>query len=153
MLKIPLQIRKFVAEQKMLFLPVLLHHKLVSGNVQFLIDTGSPFTVLSPREGIRFRYQLKELSRKPSAVVQLAGFKFKRFPLNDSVTFTFIDETGTPQSTNYSNLQLLSPTKVDERTLKECQHIPSIIGIDFLEDKGITLIYNPSRNSAFLEYP
>jgi len=46
---------------------------------------------------------------------------------------------------------VLIPTKIDKKTLRDVQHIPSLIGNDFLEDQGFTLIFNPSNKSAYLE--
>ena len=62
--RVPLQIRKFVDSQKMLFLPTLFRHDVHVGPVEFLVDTGSPITLLSPRERLRFQYPLRELSSR-----------------------------------------------------------------------------------------
>lgn len=137
----------------MLFLPAIYHHNNVIGKMEFLIDTGSPFTVISPREGLRFRYPLKQMSRQNAATVQLAGFKFKRYPLGAGVSLTVEDDSRNPINLAYAGMSLLTPTKCDDTNLKACKHIPSIIGVDFMTSKDATLVYNPRRNIAFFELP
>lgn len=137
----------------MLFLPAIFHHNTIVGRVEFLLDTGSPFTVLSPREGLRFRYPLKQLSKLPSAACQLAGFKFKRHSLGVGVTLTVTDNKMNPVLIKYDSVGLLSPTKFDDINLEECEKIPSIIGVDFLEAKDATLVFNPKRKIAYLDLP
>jgi hypothetical protein len=59
-------------------------------------------------------------------------------------------ENGQYFSVNTS-MGVLIPTKIDKKTLRDVQHIPSLIGNDFLEDQGFTLVFNPSNKSAYLE--
>lgn len=46
----------------------------------------------------------------------------------------------------------LVPTKIDNKTLDEVKHIPSIIGNEFLEEQKLTLYFNPSNRVVYLEY-
>lgn len=48
------------------------------------------------------------------------------------------------------NVDVLVPTKMDVKSMDEIQHIPSIIGTDFLEDNGFQLVFDPKARTGFL---
>ena len=81
--------------------------------------------------------------------VSLAGFRFLRHQLPNS-HLNFKMEDGQYFSVNMS-MGVLIPTKIDKKTLRDMQHIPSLIGNDFLEDQGFTLVFNPNKKLAYLE--
>ena len=152
--RIPLHIRKFVGSEKMLFLPTLYRHGLRVGAIEFLIDTGSPVTLIGPREGLRFTYPLRELSTKIGVpMINLAGYKFKRHRLIGGVDLTLADSHGASFVINYDEFNLLTPTKFHDINNEQCKKIPSIIGVDFITKLDATLVYCPNRDVAYLDFP
>ena len=152
MFRVPLQVRKFASEEKFIFLPAFIRLGTIAGQIQLLVDTGSPFTVLAPRDGIRFRLPLKRYARQNAKTVQLAGYLFKKFPL-DKATLTITDEKDDPYHVTTDTVELLTPTKVNKQTMRDTQHIPSIVGLNWLTEQDVTLVYNPNRSIAFLDFP
>lgn len=82
--------------------------------------------------------------------VSLAGFRFFNHPIK-GVTMYFKDEGGKLLKMDLPSMGGLIPTKIDEKTLDEVKHIPTMLGNDFLEDQRFTLSFNPSGRVAFLE--
>jgi hypothetical protein len=118
------------------------------GFIEALVDTGSPFTVLSTTDALKLKLPIKTM-RKGSPVA-LAGFRFLCHQLPNS-HLNFKMEDGQYFTVNTS-MGVLVPTKMDKKTLRDIQHIPSLIGNDFLEDQGLALIFNPSAKIAYLEH-
>jgi len=82
--------------------------------------------------------------------VSLAGFRFLKSKLGKA-SLTFRVSTENAIRLEVPNLGVLVPTKMSRKILKDIQHIPSIIGNDFLEDHRFTLFFNPSQKIAYLE--
>lgn len=142
--------RKFIQERYFPFVTFSMRAPGVTGFIDALIDTGSPFTVLSPKDIMSSRLSLKTMQR--GETVSLAGFRFFNYPLKE-VTMFFKDENRNLLKIELPLMGALVPTKIDEKTLDEVKHIPTIIGNDFLEDQHFTLTFNPSERVAFLERP
>jgi len=53
---------------------------------------------------------------------------------------------------NLPTIGSLIPTKINEKTMKEVKHIPTIIGNDFLEEQKLAFYFNPSASIVYLEY-
>lgn len=118
------------------------------GHIDALIDTGSPFTVLSTKDIMSSRLSIKTMQR--GETVSLAGFRFFNYPIK-SPTMYFKDEDGKLLKIELPSIGGLIPTKTDEKTLDEVKDIPTILGNDFLEDQRFTLSFNPSARVAFIE--
>jgi hypothetical protein len=82
--------------------------------------------------------------------VALAGFHFFNHPIK-GVTISFRTETEELLKINLPSIGSLIPTKIDERILDEIKSIPSIVGNDFLEEQNLSLVFNPSARTAYLE--
>jgi len=116
--------------------------------VEALIDTGSPFTVLSPVDAMKMRLPIK--SMRKGLGVSLAGFRFFKHNLKNA-SFTFKTADGGAISLQVQNLGVLVQTKINNKVLEDIKPIPSIIGNDFLEEHKLTLFFNPSQKIAYLE--
>jgi hypothetical protein len=114
-----------------------------------LIDTGSPYTGLSPKEVLKSRIRMKGAKGKR---LRLAGQKFVASPLNGA-RLNFRTEDGDVLSYEYDGMTAFIPTKTDSDTLKEVQSIPTIIGTDFLETFGLALFFDAKSEVAYLEAP
>ncbi len=149
-MRIHCSVRKFIRERYFPFVTFSMRTSGFTGFVDALIDTGSPFTVLSPKDIMSSRLSLKTMQR--GETVSLAGSRFFNYTLKD-VTMFFKDENGNLLKIELPSMGALVPTKIDEKTLDEVKHIPTIVGNDFLEDQHFTLCFNPSERVAFLERP
>jgi len=116
--------------------------------VEALIDTGSPWTILSTKDAMKMRLPIKRMRKGQS--VGLAGFKFFKHNIGNA-SFTFKTQNGQSIAFTARDLGVLVPTKLNKKILKDIQPIPSIIGNDFLEDHNLTLVFNPSLKIAYLE--
>lgn len=115
-----------------------------------MIDTGSPFTVISPKDLLRFRIPLKKYIHVQGQSVKIAGFSFKRHEMG-TVGITFRTENKTPISIESSLFNMMTPTKWSKQIQKNIQAIPSILGTDFLEDHEAAVYFDPSTKTAYLE--
>jgi len=149
---IPCLVRKFIVNEYAVFIPISIQSPRITGHILALLDTGSPFTVISPRDLERFRISLKTLANTPAPTVSLAGFKFKRHSLG-SATIHLRDKDDAVVSFQTECFNMIGPTKIDKKTSKELQAIPSLIGNDFLREIRATFVFNPSDKVAFLEIP
>jgi len=116
--------------------------------VEALIDTGSPWTVLSTKDAIKMRLPIKKMRKGQS--VGLAGLKFFRHNIGKA-SFTFKTQDDKSIALAVQDLGVLVPTKLDKKVLKQIQPIPSIIGNDFLEEHNLALVFCPSMKTAYLE--
>jgi len=149
MINIPLHIRKLVGEEKFIFLPMIVKSGMITGIITFLVDTGSPFTVICPTDLQRFRVPLKRLAKQKGKTFELAGHVFKKFPLGD-ISFSVKTDNNSNFSAKSSVFCMATPTKVNKKTLKNVKNIPSILGNDFLVEQKAGLFYHPSKNEASL---
>ncbi len=147
-MRISCSVRKFVQGRHFPFVAFFIKAPGIAGHVDALIDTGSPFTVLSPKDIMSFRLPIKSMQR--GETVKLAGSRFFNHPLQNAVLY-FRGDGDTLLKVELPSLGALIPTKIDEKTLNEVKVIPSILGNDFLEDQRLTLTFNPSGRTAFLE--
>ncbi len=140
--------RKFVRDRYFPFVTFSIRAPGITGHIDALIDTGSPFTVLSPKDIMSSRLPIKTMQR--GETVALAGFRFFNHPLKNAIIY-FRADGDKLLKVELSSLGALIPTKIDEKILGAVKDIPSILGNDFLEDQRFTLTFNPSDQTAFLE--
>ena len=117
--------------------------------VDALIDTGSPFTVLSTNDVLSSRLPITKM--QSGETVSLAGYRFFNHQIRDA-TLSFRTETDELFKANLPSIGSLVPTKLDKKTMDDVKHIPSIIGNDFLEEQKLVLYFNPSIREVYLEF-
>ena len=149
MLKIRCHVRKFLRNRFFPFTTFMLKYSRYRGFLEALIDTGSPYTVVSTRDALRLGFPIKRMQSGES--VSLAGFRFFNHPIRN-VTLIFRTEEEESFSVSIPQMGILVPTKINRSTLNDrrLMAIPSIIGNDFLEDYGFSLYFNPGKKKAFL---
>ena len=131
------------------FVTFFLRTSIISKPVDALIDTGSPFTVLSTNDVLSTRMSINNMqSGEP---VSLAGFTFFNHPIRNAI-MNFRTEQDELFTVNVPTIGSLIPTRTDPKTMGEVKHIPSIIGHDFLEKQKLALYFNPSARIVYLEY-
>jgi len=147
--RIPCSIRALARRKPFPFVTFFLRAPHIAKPVDALIDTGSPYTVLSTNEIMSTRLPITRM--RSGETVSLAGFHFFNHPIRN-VNMSFGTETGELFKVSIPTIGSLIPTKLDKKTLDEVKHIPSIIGNDFLEEQKLALYFNPSTRTAYLEY-
>ncbi len=139
--------RKFIQERYFPFTSFMLKSPHAFGFIEALVDTGSPFTVLSTIDALRLRLPIKTMRK--GEPVYIAGFTFFKVSLGNSL-MTFKTDDQKPLTIEH-NTGVLIPTKLDPKQLEAIKHIPSIVGNDFLEQQKFGLYVNPSAKVAYLE--
>lgn len=147
--KISCYCKKFFEGRYFPFVSFVIRSNRLFGTVKALIDTGSPFTVLSPLDALRFRLPINSMRKGYS--VKLAGFNFFKYPLNNT-TFSFKTQCPKGKYFDVSDFGVLVPTKKGLMKNKFIMAIPSIIGINFLEEHGLSLFFDPKKKLCCLEY-
>ena len=150
-MKIPLTVGKlFPRDERMrpLVFVIIKPHKYPSIRmlVNALIDTGSSISTVAARDILKTRIPYTALPPAVPQVSRVGGFVLPVFELGGT-NLIFRDEAGERVSFEIPTMKVLGVPHKRE----EVEHIPTIIGTDFLEDNGFTLIFNPSRKEAWLE--
>jgi hypothetical protein len=148
MARIPCHVMKFISDRFFCFVTFSVRFSHCFGFIKALVDTGSPFTVLSPLDALKLKLPITTMWT--GSPVYLAGFCFLNHPL-DKVRLNFKTENAQYLSIDMK-LGVLIPTKMDRKTINSVKHIPSLIGNDFLEDQKLTLNFDPCAKSAYLEH-
>ena len=140
--------RKFIQDRYFPFISFAFSSSHCFGYIEALVDTGSPFTVLSTVDALRLKLPIKTMHR--GEPVYLAGFTFFKASMgNSSMTFRTDDQKSV--KIEFNKVGVLIPTKLDQKQLEAVRSIPSIIGNDFLEQEKFALYVNPSAKVAYLE--
>lgn len=117
--------------------------KLIS--TSFILDTGSPKTIINYRDSIRLQIPLNSLQKQE--IISLGGRKHQGYKF-DKVQFLFKTEEGKTVTENKEVL-VIHPTS--QRDIEEVQAIPTIIGTDFLKEKRYKLYCDIANKEAYLE--
>lgn len=147
--RISCSIRAIISRRPFPFVTFFLRNLHIAKPIDALVDTGSPFTVLSTNDIMSTRLPISKM--QSGEIVSLAGFRFFNHPIKN-VTMNFRTETDELFKVNLPTIGSLIPTKLDKKTINDVKHIPSIVGNDFLEDQKLAFYFNPSVKVAYLEY-
>jgi len=150
-MKIPLRIRKQF-DELMAFANATIRapHIRRPAPIEFLVDTGSPWIAMAPRDVKKVNISIPAL-KKPQKFVTIlfAGSKFWRYLLENASVYV-LDETGNLVKVDLPTVSVLWPTKGKP---EEFDSIPSVLGCDFIALEEFQLHFNPSKMIAFLEKP
>ncbi|MDI6860124.1 MAG: hypothetical protein QMC85_06490 [Methanocellales archaeon] len=154
-MRIPLVVKSEVGGLKPFVRMSIRVHERRIGVISAFIDTGSPWSVISKKdiETIqRFsRISLYTLARgRRTRQIPLGGAIFEGLPIEKDTSLVMKDDSDQLVSINPQSLYALQPSK-DKRSTKYASSIPSIIGVDFLEDSRFALYFDPYNKRAFLE--
>jgi hypothetical protein len=118
-------------------------HKIVSAN--FILDTGSPTTILSYIDAFRLQIPFNNLTK--TRIVKLGGRKYQGYSF-DRLTFMFKSEDNKLIKEDFS-VCVIKPTS--EKEEQELSNVPTIIGTDFLKEKRYILFCDMDKGIAYLE--
>lgn len=146
MTHIPLHIRSWFGEQAIFptfFIKGIPRLRPVP--VEGLVDTGSPWLALSPRDCETLNIQTKTLSLPSENIdIRMAGIKFKRM-LTGNVEIVVLGEKGNPIRVKMPYVSVLAPTKQSE------ENVPSVVGMDFIRHSCFSLHYDHKKAEAYFE--
>ena len=116
--------------------------------VEALVDTGSPWIAITPKDSLRLNILIKHLQKATEwPIITLASHKFHRYLLNKA-SVRLKDEKG--KIFDYKlPISVLWPTK--KKWPEQIKDIPSIIGSDFFTFGKLHLYYDPCNQTAYLE--
>jgi len=111
-----------------------------------LVDTGSYVSSIAPRDIMKTRIPYKTLYPATPRYTRIGGFVLPAFDLGDATLF-FRNEAGERVPIEAPMIKVLGIPPAREGI----EHIPTILGTDFLEDNGFALFFNPSKREAYFE--
>jgi len=114
--------------------------------INALIDTGSPWLALSPKDSKLLNIPIKNLrTARQFTNISFAGHKFRRL-ITKEVELHVLDEKNKVVNLKMPSVSVLKPTKKKD----EIDIIPSVIGMDFLTSNNLSLYYSPKKKEAYL---
>lgn len=149
--RIPCQVRRQFKDAKMPFVTISVSSKSppIRTGTTALLDTGSPYTGMSPRDLLKSRMRMKLAKGE---TIELAGMKFFA-PVMKEAIIRLRTEEGKTLSYEVDDMRAFVPTRIDDRIMRKAQDIPTIVGVDFLEAHGLALFFDPKAQEAYLEAP
>lgn len=123
------------------------------GQVTFIMDTGSPLTILSEGDALKLKVPIKSLKNPPSEKkdVYMGGSVSELKIIPKKINLTFMKNDNKTETIVLPDLRVAISTKRDDKHKKLSQGSPSILGLDFIKNNGFLLYVNPKKNLAYLE--
>jgi hypothetical protein len=115
----------------------------IKRKVSFLIDTGSPVTILSERDARKLKVDFNKLSSANGDIVGLGGIS-KTYVLKKVILHFFASNESLDLPLN--ELYVSKAIVADEEIINQ---IPSLLGRDAL--KEFTFVYNENRRNVSLK--
>lgn len=150
-IRIPLHLRKRFGENS-IFLSFSIrtpHYHIRPCPLEALVDTGSPWLVISPADSKKMNIPIGSL-KKPSeyADIRFGGCKFKRLLMED-VRVSVLTKQGRVATINPPFISVLKHTK--KHPPSDIDDLPSVVGMDFLRICSLALHYDGLKKEAYLE--
>ena len=147
-MKIPLLIRDRFGWPATYASVSVIKQRLRPSKLLTLVDSGSPWTVLTPSGTKLLKVPVKSLNlaaKHPR--ISFAGYSFKRLVLKN-VNIYIMDENKKPKCFKMSEISVLEPAKkVDLSRFPE----QMLIGCDFLYKHKLSLFFNPEKSIGYFE--
>ena len=138
-------------KSKRLFLPMLSMYPHCFGQLEAIIDTGSPRTVLSAADACRLKIPFKNFqSTDPIRGYGKGGcpaLKINKF----LARIKSLDSKSKKLEFPITVIDFPTLNKLDAKTKNNAFKMPTIIGLDFLEFNKLSLFVDVKRGVAFLE--
>lgn len=112
-------------------------------STEFIVDTGSPETILGYNDAVRLQIPFNSLSK--SHFIELGGKKYQGYKW-DRITFKFYSEDKKLVPEEFP-VTIIRPTSQKDNVV----NTPTIIGMDFLKLKRYILFCDVSGDVAYLE--
>ena len=112
-------------------------------STEFIVDTGSPESILGYNDAVRLQIPFNSLSK--SHFIELGGRKYQGYKW-ERITFKFYSGEGKLISEEFP-VTIIRPTSQKDNIA----NTPTIIGMDFLKQKRYILFCDVSGDLAYLE--
>lgn len=151
-MKIPLRLRERYG-QLMPFTSIAIrassHYRLRPLRLITLVDTGSPWTAVTPMGITMLNISTKTLSKADKYTrVRFADYTFNRLLIN-AAGISMIDENKKSVFFDMPSISVLDCTKkINPNKFKDT---PAVLGCDFIDYHGLSLYFDPSKKIAYLE--
>lgn len=118
----------------------------VYGFVRAFIDTGSPYTLFSEKDGLRLQFPYRRI--KEEETLGLGGGRIALHPCR-KLEVWIRDMDGSIHRFGI-DAYFSRATRRDRKSVAESQSVPNILGVDFLKSAGLGFVYNASKRVAVL---
>ncbi|MEE9224449.1 MAG: retropepsin-like aspartic protease [Thermoplasmata archaeon] len=136
---------KFDTDKTSIYLTATLHVNGLTQKVSFLIDTGSSVTTVSQGDADNLGIDTSKLKERAEPSITYAGH-VRPFELGN-VDFIIVEENGRFVLEHLQSVDVLPSTGDRELDVS----LPSVLGMDFLNECSYSLYVCPKENEAFFE--
>ncbi len=145
-MQIPLQF----SNERIIAVPIIWakKYRIAPKPQRFIVDTGSPYTLLMQGDAARLGVPLNSL--KYSKTTRLGGTKYNLFELSN-VQLNFRDEKESLFVMHLEKIYIAQTTRVTDDAKREADSLPSILGIDLMTSQKLTLVFSPHKNEAYFQ--
>ena len=120
-----------------------------AGPIKFIIDSGSPDTLIGTMDASRLNIPISNLPLpEDKKVVGLDGVQIILKLIKD-LTLLSADEHG--ETVRFSMLVYVNAKPVPKIRGQETQGNPSVLGVDFLLKNKLKFVFDPIKEIAYLE--
>ncbi len=135
----------YLEEKNNLYLnsTVLLKTPQKRTTTKFILDTGSPETIINYTDALRLNIPFNTKGK----IIRLGSKKFQGYEYSRLI-FVFLTEDGNKVEEDMK-VTVLRPTGFAE--IDEVDAFPTILGMDFLKERGYKLFCDVSKDIAYLE--
>lgn len=117
--------------------------------IEFVIDTGSPYSFLNETEIHRLQIPIKDrISREE---INIGGSHYQSIGLPKITMYLLTEDHPNKHVSFLTSLQVLKTTRQSTEKIQTAQALPSILGMDFLFEQKISLHVIPTENLAYLQ--
>lgn len=118
-------------------------------SIAFIIDTGNPETFISEGDALRSNFPLNKFSDHKS--IKMGGSTYQLKILNRQASMYVKNEEGKSNKITLPYLKIVKCSKTIGKAKNESLNFPSLIGMDFLEERGFILYCDLKNNNCYLE--
>jgi hypothetical protein len=118
--------------------------------VEFVVDTGSPSSYLSDKEVRRLQIPIKD--KQSDEPVNIGGSTYESYKLPKFDMYILKEGKVKDFHTLQISLVALKTTKCSQKKIQIAQTLPSLFGMDFLEEQKVSLHVMPTEKLAYLEF-
>lgn len=136
---------KFDLDKTSVYVTATIHVNGLIRKVSFLIDTGSSVTTVSHGDAVDLGIDTSKLKKRAKPSITYAGH-IRPLDLG-RVDFIMVEENRRFVLENLQSVDVLQSTGDRELDVS----LPSVIGMDFLNECSYSLYVCPKENEAFLE--
>ncbi len=149
---IPLRVHKIrgrLAELRILASCVVPKSRTGLMPIEFVFDTGSSRSFISYKDALRFNLPINSFRLLEYGYIAGSTYGFHEFM--HGVRFAFKDERGELARLSMSSFCVVKPTKIRPGARTDAERLPSILGLDFLVQNGLSFHFDPGSETAWFE--